>query len=196
MAAEAHVAPIDSARWQEAQAGELEFWKSEDRSALARYLDKIYAEALGITPESVAGLSVLDIGGGPYPMAELMRLPVGSLTVLDPLPWQIELVPQFTRVPLPAEDFVGPMYDEVWGYNVLQHVRDPGKVLQTAKDHAALRVRWYDWVDSKIEAHHPHSLKADWLIEQFAGWRLTVCSKGSVRVPKVQHYCAIVAEKP
>jgi hypothetical protein len=197
VAAQATVAPIDTARWAEAQAGELEFWQSEDRTALARYLDGIYMAALGINLDSIRGLSVLDLGGGPMPMAALMQLPVLSLTVVDPLPCEPRSWPSTVvhRVVVSAEDYTGPSADEVWGYNVLQHVRDPEAVLNTAKSHARLRVRWYDWVDSKIEPHHPHSISAEWLISQFDGWRLTVCTKGSVRVPKVQHFCAIVAER-
>jgi len=195
VATQTAVAPIPVERWAEAQKGELDFWQSEDRSALARYLDGIYMAALGINLDSVAGLSVLDLGGGPMPMAWLMGLPVAELTVVDPLP--IDSTAPFLRIHSAAEDYTGPQCDEVWGYNVLQHVRDPALVIATAKVHARQRVRWFDWTDSKIEAHHPHSISATWLIHQFTepGWRLTVCSRGSVRVPKVQHYVAIVAER-
>lgn len=189
-----NIAPIPVERWQEAQAGELEFWSGADRTDLARYLDRIYMAELGISASAVAGLSVLDLGGGPMPMAWLMQLPVSELTVVDPLPVS---TPHdgLLRIQMAAEDYRGPSADEVWGYNVLQHVRDPAQVLRTAKDHAASRVRWFDWTDSKVEPHHPHSLRAEWIIEQFAGWKLTVLKRGSVRVPKVQHYVAVVAER-
>jgi hypothetical protein len=187
------VTAISVDKWAEAQAGELEFWRSADRRALAEYLDTLYIGALGITPESVKGLSVLDLGGGPLPMAWLMGLPIGELTVVDPLP--IDTTAPFLRVMAPAEDYVGPQCDEVWGYNVLQHVRDPAAVIETAKAHATQRVRWSDWVDSPIASHHPHSISADWLVSQFDGWRLSTLKRGSVRVPKVQHYVAIVAER-
>jgi len=81
------VTAIDTQRWQEAQAGELAFWNSADRTDLARYLDTIYAKELQITPDAVAGLSVLDLGGGPMPLASLLNLPTASLTVVDPLPF-------------------------------------------------------------------------------------------------------------
>lgn len=183
-------------RWQEAQKGEAEFWSSADRTALCKYLDGLYVNQLQITPEAIQGKTVLDLGGGPYPLAILLGLPIASVTVVDPLPFaNVLLDPLVKRITAPAETYSGPRCDEVWGYNVLQHVIDPAAVIATALRHALTRVRWFDWVDSPIASHHPHSLKAEWLIEQFAGWKLTVCSKGSVRVPKVQHYCAVVAER-
>jgi hypothetical protein len=198
VATETHVAPIDAARWQEAQAGELEFWNGADRTELARYLDRIYMAELGITMDAVRGLSVLDLGGGPMPMAQLFDLPLAALTVVDPLPVATAgAAPPFSLVRFikPAEDYEGMACDEVWGYNVLQHVRDPAAVLETAKAHAVHRIRWFDWVDSKIEFHHPHSISADWLVSQFDGWRLSTLKRGSVRVPKVQHFVALVAER-
>ena len=86
MTANLTVTAIDTQRWQEAQAGELEFWQSADRTELARYLDRIYMAELGITMDAVRGLSVLDLGGGPMPMARLFDLPIAALTVVDPLP--------------------------------------------------------------------------------------------------------------
>ena len=182
-------------RWTEAQAGEAEFWRSANRRQLCEYLDAIYAKQLGITLAAVAGLSILDIGGGPYPLAWLLGFPVASVTVVDPLGYDIMNQPDITRVQAPAETYQGPQCDEVWGYNVLQHVIDPAAVIATAKAHAAQRVRWFDWVDSPIASHHPHSISAAWLREQFVDWRLVVSHAGSVRVPKVQHYVAIVAER-
>ena len=188
---------ISPERWAEAQEGETAFWTSADRTELCRYLDGLYTAFLDIRAQKIKGLTVLDIGGGPMPLAVLLELPVKSLTVVDPLPVAVTDPPNVTRHVTPAETYQGALCDEVWGYNVLQHVIDPAAVIATAKAHALTRVRWFDWVDSPIASHHPHSISANWLREQFPAdtWRLTVNQAGSVRVPKVQHYVALVAER-
>jgi hypothetical protein len=186
---------ITEDRWAIAQKLEHEFWTGADRTALARELDEWYAGLLDLNAETVAGLSVLDIGGGPMPIAALLQLPVGELTVVDPLPFPVDGSDIYCRVQMAAEDYNGPLCDEVWGYNVLQHVMDPAAVLETAKRHARSVIRWFDWTDTPLADHHPHSLKADWLIEQFDGWSVRQ-SRGSKTVHGLtQNYIALVAER-
>ena len=191
------VPAVSLARWQEAQKGEAEFWQSEDRTALCRQLDATYAKELQINEHTVAGLSVLDIGGGPYPIAQLLTLPVAHVTVVDPLPYaDIQDPPNVTRIVQAAESYSGPVFDEVWGYNVLQHVIDPAAVLRTAKAHAGNMVRWFDWVETKIESHHPHSLQAEWIRAQFDdGWRVLTFTRGTMMVGRVQRFVALIAER-
>lgn len=191
------ITAISDARWAEAQAGELAFWEAADRRQLARQLDRVYMQTLGITADTVRGRSVLDLGGGPLPLAALFALPVASYTVVDPLPVVEQLTYPMLRIVAPAETYFGPPVDEVWGYNVLQHVIDPAAVLRSAKEHGRL-VRWFDWVDTPIEDHHPHSLSADWLREQFDGWRIVSDQRQAIPVglSYPQSYIAIVAERP
>ena len=195
------VLAISEERWTEAQAGELAFWQSGDRTLLARQLDQVYMRALQITAETVTGLNVLDIGGGPMPLAVLLNLPVASLTVVDPLPMSAALPPRsfpVVRHVAPAETYRGGMADEVWGYNVLQHVQDPAAVLETAKLHADIRVRWFDWTGTPIESHHPHSIDPNWLRKQFSdGWSVTVDERAAIPVGlhAPQSYIALVAQR-
>lgn len=189
-------AAIPDVRWMLAQEGEREWWLSADRSHFIRELAPWYAELLQITPEAVTGKTVLDLGGGPLPLVVLLKLPVHFLTVVDPLAtlFRPDPLPNVSRVTVAAEDYIGGQADEVWGYNVLQHVIDPAAVLETAKRHALRRIRWFDWTDTKREKHHPHSIKADWLVAQFAGWRL-VSERRGYHTGHQQHYVALIADR-
>lgn len=189
---------VADSRWLEAQEGEREWWKASDRRHLIRRLSTWYAELLGINATVTEGKTILDIGGGPMPLALLLDLPFDWLTVVDPLCtlYRPHPLPNVARVAIAAEDFNSGKADEVWGYNVLQHVIDPAAVLETAKRHAAGKVRWFDWTDTPIEKHHPHTITADWLISQFPApeWRLLLSRRGYHTAHK-QYYCAVVAER-
>lgn len=188
---------ISDDRWAEAQAGELHFWQSANRAALCQKLDTMYAEWLGINETMAKGRTVLDVGGGPMPLGVLFDLPLKAYTVLDPLPHVETGIPNhlnMIRVQCAAEEFTGGQHDEAWGYNVLQHVIDPAAVIATAKAHANV-VRWFDWVDTPIESHHPHSVSAQWITAQFADWQiLSNCREYASKYK--QTFCAIVARRP
>ena len=200
MGAHAHViepGAIDDGRWLVAQEGERNWWQATDRRALIRELSIWYAQLLGITPATIAGKMILDVGGGPLPLALLLDLPFGWLTVVDPLAtlFRPDPLPNVARYAIAAEDFNSGLAAEVWGYNVLQHVIDPAAVIAVAKRHAADRVRWFDWTDTPIEDHHPHSISADWLVSQFDGWQVSE-QRGVKTVGKLtQSYVALVAER-
>jgi hypothetical protein len=182
---------ISEARWQEAQKGELEFWNGGDRRALASELHALYARELSLSVVTVAGKSVLDLGAGPFPIGAALALPLHAYVCIDPIDWNYD-PPDTGRVVSRAEEYRGPYVDECWGYNVLQHVLDPRAVINVAKAHAPL-VRWFDWIDTPVESHHPHSISADWLLSMFAEWRIVSERRGTSHS---QRYVALVAERP
>lgn len=190
---------ISDARWAIAQQCERDWWRAADRTGQVSQSAPWYAELLGIARASINGRSVLDLGGGPFPIGLVLDLPLAQLTIVDPLATLMSSVtlPDVVRVAMPAEEYAGPTCDEVWGYNVLQHVIDPAAVLNTAKYHARRVIRWFDWVDTAIYPVHPHTISAQWLINQFPheDWRITSEILGSVMVPHEQFYIAIVAER-
>jgi hypothetical protein len=155
-------------RWAKAQAAERAYWYPGDRHAHeARRHEEAeraiwIAATLGIAPETVDGRSVLDIGGGPQPIVAWPTLPLAGRTLLDPLAIAEDEPVLFAGVHVVhdrAEEYDGPIFDEAWGYNVLQHVVDPVRVLAVAMAHAR-RVRWFEWVDQPISLVHPHTITA------------------------------------
>jgi hypothetical protein len=142
-----------------------------------------YAQLMGLTnvpdpttshwPQyDLVGLNVLDLGGGPASML-LKTVDPGRLTVVDPCPYPPWVAARYTEAGIeyfqePAETFVSTPtrgrnnvelydYDEVWIYNVLQHVEDPAACIATARRHAPT-LRIFDWVNTPPSLGHPHTL--------------------------------------
>jgi hypothetical protein len=54
--------------------------------------------------------------------------------------------------------------DEIWMYNVLQHVQDPERVVRRIRATGA-HARLFDWVDTVVNVLHPHSISSSKLNE-------------------------------
>lgn len=146
-----------------------------------------YAPRMGLvnTPEGghwpvydLAGKSVLDLGGGPVSIT-LKTVRGGALTVVDPLP-----VPDWVKARYAekgvlhkqheAEDLCDSCeerdhnWDEVWIYNVLQHVVDPERVIRVAR-HQGRLLRIFEWLETPAMPGHPHTLHADDLNDWIGG---------------------------
>lgn len=195
------VKAITEARWQIAQQHEAAFWAREAQNPdkLARDVAEGHhftAGVLDIRHETVFAATVLDIAGGPHPLGPKPGWYLSEYTVIDPGHYQYEY--GIDHVPLCAEDYTGLGASEVWGYNVLQHVRDPAAVMATARRCALRTIRWFDVVDSAIYPVHPHSISAEWLRVHMSrdGFRITRDIDGSRLVEGArQKFVALVAER-
>ncbi len=142
----------------------------------------VYAELMGITRShfsfDVRGARVLDIGGGPVSML-LKASNLGASMVIDPL---MNSYPEWVRqryatkgisaLSMKGEDIRGePPYalDEVWIYNVLQHVEDPAKIIGNARA-VARKVRLVEWIDVPAHEGHPHELTQA-ALDEWSGWK-------------------------
>ena len=203
---------ISEARWQEAQRYEAEYWDKEARNpdklkADVRDGHNFTAGVLDIRPETLMEVrgaevywrSVLDIAAGPYPLPYphwTEQADKARFVVLDPGDYP-EMFAS-TRIRERAEGWRGGQFDEVWGYNVLQHVVDPAEVMATARACALTRIRWFDVVDTPIYPVHPHSISADWLRKELTkdGFRLTRDIDGSRLIEgHRQKWIALVASR-
>ena len=126
------------------------------------------------------GKSVLDIGGGPVSML-LKTFNGGKKKVVDPCDYPNWVLTRYREndidyTQMPAEEFVlnisEPVYDEVWIYNVLQHVESPVEVMEAAISSGKL-VRIFEWIGTAPCLGHPHTITAEWLDSVF-GQRGTV----------------------
>jgi hypothetical protein len=194
---------ISEARWQEAQRCEAAWWAEFSAS---RGPDNLAADiaaghhftagVLDIRADTVSGATVLDIAGGPYPLGANPGLHLLEYVVLDPADYTEH--PGVTRIRALAEDYRDRAYREVWGYNVLQHVRDPAAVMVTVREHARDFIRWFDVVETPIYPVHPHSIKADWLRAELSrdGFRIVQDIDGSRLVEGArQKWVALIAER-
>jgi len=141
---------------------------------------------------------VLDIGGGPQPIVAWPSLSLARCFLVDPMPFDArdtEALLHVERVQQTAESYVGPQVDECWGYNVLQHVRSPKLVLETAMRQAQT-VRWFEWVNQPTSVVHPHVITAQ-TFDVLASWRCVAWKQGTRDEGRGwrQHYVAGVWER-
>jgi hypothetical protein len=193
------VSAITEARWQEAQRVERVWW---ERTATEGMIDAGHhwlCGLLDIRDATVAGLSVTDLGCGPSPIVRRSDLSLSRRVCVDPLAAMFSASDEAELATCCAEDYRGEPTDEVWGYNVLQHVRDPLAVLAVARRTATRRIRWFEYLDTPEEVHHPHVVTLEMLGAALGmgGWYITRKTTG-VHQPR-EHgpiaFAALVAER-
>lgn len=137
---------VTTERWLKAQAGEidlnpLEPERYEPRNRALFHFCEIEANQ--------SGKHIVEVGCGPVPVAfACWNL---TLTLVEPLGYAL---PQHQWIQSTVEDaeFDG---DEVWCFNVMQHVRDPELFIEKIKRVGV--VRFFEPIDYPVSIHHPHS---------------------------------------
>jgi len=156
--------------WQKAQEWEAS-WHGTAVNSFNEELKQLeYAKLMGIkrtpnlkTPYSfdLEGKSILDIGSGAYSLL-LKCTNFKDSVVSDPLmndfpEWVIKRYITHGLKPAMSsgEDLDGlkRSFDEVWFYNVLEHVYDPKKIIDNAKRLGKI-VRVFEWLDTKQSIGH------------------------------------------
>lgn len=143
----------------------------------------VYARQMGLAADwntghpptfHLDGKSVLDLGGGPASLL-LKTEGGGRMTVVDPCPYPAWVEARYMAkgIRLLTEEAEGYRrrygHDEAWIYNVLQHVRDPQAVIQTALDMSD-RLRIFEWIQVPTDELHGHFLTRENL-EEWIGTR-------------------------
>lgn len=170
-------------------AYEAAFWGDCTNTLGEELKQLVYARCMGLERSyysfDVHGKRILDVGGGPVSLL-LKTVNLRDGCVVDPIRWPAWVIERYAvkniRVVMSrGEDFRvdgrAPQWDEVWIYNVLQHVEDPERVISRARD-AAPVLRLFEWIDMPAYAGHPHTLTAgkltEWIgsyggVEEFKG---------------------------
>lgn len=207
------VVPIGRTRWEHAQAHEREYWcppgrgEKERRRAEECQRQAFYGGLMQITPAAVAGKAVLDLGCGPAGICARQELMLARAVGVDPLTFDPEDEADYSvlgveRLRIPAEDLAssavaGERFDEVWCYNLLQHVMDPVAVLAAARAMLPARVRLFEWVNVPPSVVHPHVITVGLVTHGFrAGWRCEQLVTGTCETPHwTQQFVAAVYER-
>jgi glycosyltransferase involved in cell wall biosynthesis len=198
-----------SRSFQNAQKSEREWWGDCTDTSNEETKQQHYADTMGLnrvqgvgwvgeSPIDLEGKSVLDIGGGPVSLL-LKCCNRGVCTVLDPNTWPDWVLARYEAagikyVKAQAEHTeLDQIYDEVWIYNVLQHVEDPKAVITTAKKYGRV-VRVFEWLGGVANDTHPHILTKEFLDKELS-------VEGKVHEPKWERhlhhaYTAVVKSKP
>lgn len=162
-------------RWQLAQKWELMWATQEEQKSMRETYSKIYMQLFGYDIEKdFQGKTILEIGCGMFPTA-LWATGKKKATVVDPLTKQFSMdvhhywndnnifaVPEKFEYWNRTEFF-----DEVWLFNVLQHVFDPELLLERLKGSGS-NVRVFECVDVPADdKHHPHMITLDLMTRVF-----------------------------
>ena len=165
----------DDQKWEQNWWGDcLNTWGEEQKQ-------RHYAERMGLVELSnsqfsfyynLDGKTVLDIGGGPVSLL-LKCVNFGVSTVIDPLPYPDWIAARYKHAQIfyrqqKGEDIEDGNFDEVWIYNVLQHVVDPEKIIQNAR-RAGKIIRLFEWLEIGVAPGHPHNLLEDKMNEWLGG---------------------------
>lgn len=181
--------------WEKAQAWEREWHGSCVNSYNEERKQLEYAALMGLettpthkTPYNfdMEGKSILDLGGGAYSLL-LKCVNFSEAVVVDPL---ISKHPSWVReryhnhgvmaISLPAEE-VKPshIYDEVWFYNVLEHVYDPKAIVKNALKYGKI-VRCFEWLDTPPNIGHPQTLTEENMNKWLGGeGKITLHKRGN-----------------
>jgi 2-polyprenyl-3-methyl-5-hydroxy-6-metoxy-1,4-benzoquinol methylase len=184
--------------WDKDQEWESEWWGDCLNIYGEETKQRHYAKCMGLTELAnsqfsffydLAGASVLDIGGGPTSLL-LKCINRGRSMVLDPLQYPDWTYARYDHAEIEwdlikGEDIVEVDFDEVWIYNVLQHVVDPAKIIANAK-RAGKIIRLFEWLEIGVAPGHPHNL----LEEQMNEW-LGGSGKVNANVPRGKEYYGI-----
>ncbi len=149
------IEPISQSRWQEAQAAELSAIQYERRNSYQASMHIF--NYLGMNLDQ-RGKRIIEVGCGPYPASLFCEhvLPI----LYEPL--RFMRLKQATKDPTVCwyqqafEDSPRVEAEEVWLFNVLQHVRDPELVITKAKESAPV-IRFFEPVDYPTCTYHPHT---------------------------------------
>lgn len=179
--------------WNEAQVWECDWWGTCVNTLGEELKQVLYARKMGLkfyddgkTPYNIdmAGLSVLDIGGGPISL--LLKCVNVKGKVVDPLwfpPW---VLARYKAAGIEVEHILGEeldesSWDECWIYNVLPHVDSPRTLIRKAR-RAARLIRIFDWIDTSISSGHLCSVSEEQLNAWLGGeGKVELINKGKCR---------------
>lgn len=168
--------------WRDDTTWEREWWGNCTNTFGEEYKQFAYARRMGITffyngksPFNInlKGKSIVDIGGGPSSLL-LKCVNTKSCIVVDPCDYPAWVEQRYNiagieLIKVKAEDFsTDNIFDEVWIYNVLQHVENPELVIRRGL--AITKVlRIFEWIDTEPTPGHPHKLNEYQLNEWLSG---------------------------
>lgn len=149
-------------RWLKAQAAERQFHNEDFETGKRHYANsylQYFAYLNIIDPVGV----ICEIGPADFPALGYISHAKGSL-IIEPMPSDHLKRFNIPILQMMAEDAIYKV-DEVWLFNVLQHVVDPYKIVERAKSQSDC-IRFFEPINYGINDCHPWNLT----MEMFENW--------------------------
>lgn len=157
-------------RWQKAQqeerkhhSGSLSDGVEAYRESYRQYFEHLDTQALQTDK------IIMEIGCADVP-ALMFCSGYKPSYIIEPMPSPIllELTKELpiTILVAPAEDTVFPLVDELWLFNVLQHVIDPDVIINKCKE-AASTIRFFEPINDHIDVCHLHTFTLEYFQKYF-----------------------------
>lgn len=168
--------------WENDQEYERAWWGDCANTFTEEIKQLSYGYKMGLTAYTNAGKwpcynlegrDVLDIGGGPTSMLLKCENRGPYCMVADPCDYPEWIKERYKEcginyIQIPGEESILGSWDEVWIYNVLQHVKDPELIIKNAQYEAPI-IRIFEWIDLSPHEGHPHELKEEELNKWLGG---------------------------
>ena len=152
---------ISNERWQQAQAEERKQHTYSYDEGVLHYKKSYdnYLKYLG-TDYNHEGKTIVEIGCADFPA--LQHVKAKCRVVIEPMPsYNLGLICNLNGIHLldyAVENmFALPDSDEIWLFNVLQHVIDPDKFIEKCKASTKL-IRFFEPLNYPADVCHPHVL--------------------------------------
>lgn len=156
-------------KWLRAQEEERKHHTGSLEDGVKAYMHT-YSEYFRYTDmQSEEGKSIMEIGCADVPALYYLKNYKPSY-IIEPLPSPILL--ELTKdLPIliisePAEEIDFPEVDEVWLFNVLQHVINPDVIIEKAKA-ASKVVRFFEPINDHIDVCHLHTFTLEYFQKHF-----------------------------
>lgn len=165
---------IDKLRWQQAQLAERKLHTEPMNEAVKHYGESYHwnFHYLGIEPDQ-KGKTIVEIGPADVPALYFCDNVKGM--VVEPMPSvTLDVLCKdkgIMRMSDPVEEIDIPPCDEIWFFNVMQHIINPDLFIEKCKA-AANVIRFFEPIDCGICEHHPHSYTAQDFISYFGAVKI------------------------
>lgn len=159
---------ISKERWIHAQEAERTFHSESFEDGYNHYMEsyQYYRTHLQINP-NLEGKNICEIGPADFPALAYCLNPGAKCVIIEPLP--SEYLKRF-NIPIitdPAEDAEYNV-DEVWLFNVLQHVINPYLIVERAKKQSKV-IKFFEPINYGVNDPHPWNLTMEMFQEWFPG---------------------------
>lgn len=162
---------ITNERWQQAQIAERQQHKMGFNEGIGHYFwaYRNYFKYLGIERNQQYKY-ILEIGPADFPALMFCENFRGAIIEPMPSPFLSEICSRcnIALITRQVEIFHLPKSDEIWLFNIMQHVQNPDEFVNKCKE-SAETIRFFEPIDQPTCEYHPHTFSKDDYVKWYGG---------------------------